>query len=257
MTDDPAVTALDAAIARVDPPPDVDGPSHTGHGALGRYLARWEALGGGSRPQRPVLLAPGTATPGVLHELRTVHLLTGGDEGYVDVTLATVDRAVDEGADAFVVCDPTEPSIATRAAAGLLTNADAAAVTGHEADDEAWMSCAGAIRDLMRHARPLRAAPLEMLAALAADDVGPLTAALVGAAARRVPVILDGTTSLTAALAAMRLAHRGRGWWFASHRPDDPAAAMALARLDLAPLVDLGLRRGGVGSLLTLRLLDP
>ncbi len=250
-------TALDAAIARVDPPPEVDAAANIGDGDLGRCLARWAALGGGTRPQQPVLLAPGTAAPGVHHDLRTMHLPTGSDEGYVDATLAAVDRAVDGGADAFVLCDPTEPTTATRAAAGLLTNADAAAVTGLDADDDSWMACAGAIRDQMRRARPLRGTPLEMLAVLHADDVGPLAVALVGAAARRVPVLLDGTTSLTAALVAMRLAHRGRGWWFASHRPEDPAAGMALGRLDLEPLVDLGLRRGGVGSLLVLRLLVP
>lgn len=265
MTDDPgaaparepSATRLDAVIARVDPPPEVDAATSVTLGDLGRYLTRWERLSGGHNARRPVLLTSGSAAPGVLHDLRTLHLPAGSDEGYVDATLAAVDRAVDGGADAFILCDSTEPSTATRAAAGLLTNADAAAVTGHEADDEVWMTCAAAIRDQMRHARPLRGAPVEMLAALAADDVGPLAIALVGAAARRVPVILDGTTSLTAALVAMRLAHRGRGWWFASHRPDDPAAGMALGRLDLEPLVDLGLRRGGVGSLLVLRLLQP
>ncbi len=253
----PEPTALEMTIARVDPPPEIDDTASISDGDLGRYLARWAALAGGARPQQPVLFAPGTAAPAVHHDLRAVHLLPGSDEGYVDATLAAVDRVVDGGADAIVLCDPTEPSIATRAAAGLLTNADAAAVSGHDGDHDSWMVCAGAIRDQMRHARPLRGTPLEMLAALADDDVGPLAIALVGAAARRVPVLLDGTTSLTAALVAMRLAHRGRGWWFASHRPDDPAAGMALGRLDLEPLVGLGLRRGGVGSLLVLRLLDP
>jgi len=258
--DTPLSSDLEAVIARVDPPSD---PAATGDptlGRFGRFLARWDDLGGGTRPSHPVLVhGPGDA-PGVSHGLRTECLPAARSDAHSDAFTSTttlVDRLVDAGVDALVLCDPAATAMSTRAAIGLLTQSDAVAVTGPDADDARWMLEAGAIRDAMRYARPHRGEPLTMLRALDAEQIGVTAVALVSAAARRVPVLLDGTTSLAAALVAMRLAYRGRGWWCASHRPDDPAATAALTRLDLDPLVDLGLRRGGVGAPLVMRILTP
>lgn len=252
------VDPLDAVIARVDPPPEHAPASGPALGRFGRFLDGWELLGGASRPQRPILLHLRGAAAGVAHDLRTEVLPSAAEApDYVSHVIDLIDRLVDEGADAFVLCDPEEPTVSTRATIGLLTQSDAVGVTGHDTDDVRWMAQAGGIRDAMRRGRPQRGTPLLMVRELDVEHIGVAAVALVCAAARRVPVLLDGTTSLAAALVAMRLAYRGRGWWLATHRPDDPAATAALTRLDLEPLVDLGLRRGGVGSLLVLRMVAP
>jgi nicotinate-nucleotide--dimethylbenzimidazole phosphoribosyltransferase len=76
------------------------------------------------------------------------------------------------------------------------------------------------------------------------------------AAARGVPVILDGIVSCSAALAAERLAPGSRAWWCAGHRSTEPASRLALEGLGLTPLLDLDLRLGeGTGALLALPLL--
>jgi nicotinate-nucleotide--dimethylbenzimidazole phosphoribosyltransferase len=78
---------------------------------------------------------------------------------------------------------------------------------------------------------------------------------LLGAAARRTPVILDGTVISAAALIAHRVAYKSRDWWQAGHRSTEPAHSAALGRLDLTPLLDLKMRLGeGTGALLTIPL---
>jgi nicotinate-nucleotide--dimethylbenzimidazole phosphoribosyltransferase len=76
---------------------------------------------------------------------------------------------------------------------------------------------------------------------------------ILGAAARRVPVILDGVIAASAALVAAALAPDAVAAMVAGHRPAEPGATVALARLGLTPLLDLGMRLGeGSGALLAL-----
>ncbi|HEX7745636.1 MAG TPA: nicotinate-nucleotide--dimethylbenzimidazole phosphoribosyltransferase, partial [Micromonosporaceae bacterium] len=71
------------------------------------------------------------------------------------------------------------------------------------------------------------------------------------AAARRIPVVLDGVSAVAAALAAVRFAPDAIGAMIAGHRSAEPGATVGLRALRLPPLVDLGLRLGeGTGGLL-------
>lgn len=95
--------------------------------------------------------------------------------------------------------------------------------------------------------------PVGVLAAVGGLEHAALTGFLLGAAAHRVPVVLDGVTTGAAALAAAALAPNAKHGWFAGHRSVEPGAAATLAGLDLQPLLDLDLRLGeGSGALLAL-----
>jgi nicotinate-nucleotide--dimethylbenzimidazole phosphoribosyltransferase len=74
---------------------------------------------------------------------------------------------------------------------------------------------------------------------------------MLGAAARRVPVIVDGVIAASAALVAAALAPHAVAAMVAGHRSAEPGATVALAHLGLEPLLDLGLRLGeGTGAAL-------
>jgi nicotinate-nucleotide--dimethylbenzimidazole phosphoribosyltransferase len=76
------------------------------------------------------------------------------------------------------------------------------------------------------------------------------------AAVRRTPLLLDGVVVTAAALVADRMAPGARAWWQAGHRSTEPAHTLALAHLDLVPIVDLGLRLGeGTGAAVALPIL--
>src|ERR1700761_8360630 len=111
-------------------------------------------------------------------------------------------------------------------------------------------------RGLARH-RPDPADPVGVLAAFGGFEHAALAGFILGAAALRLPVILDGVISSAAALAAVALAPDATAACFAGHRSAEPGHAVTLSYLGLRPLVDLGLRLGeGTGALLALPLVQ-
>jgi nicotinate-nucleotide--dimethylbenzimidazole phosphoribosyltransferase len=105
---------------------------------------------------------------------------------------------------------------------------------------------------LTRH-RPDAADPVGTLAAVGGFEHAALAGYLLGAAAARVPVILDGVIACAAALVAHALAPESTAAMIAGHRSAEPGASVALDALGLAPLVDLDLRLGeGSGAMLAL-----
>lgn len=82
------------------------------------------------------------------------------------------------------------------------------------------------------------------LAALGSADLAATTGYLLGAAAAGVPVLLDGLMSVACALTAERLVPGVAAWCAAGHRSTEPAQSLALAKMGLEPLLDLGLRLG-------------
>jgi nicotinate-nucleotide--dimethylbenzimidazole phosphoribosyltransferase len=86
--------------------------------------------------------------------------------------------------------------------------------------------------------------PLETLTALGSADLAATTGYLLAAARAGVPVLLDGLMSVACALTADRVAPGAAAWFAAGHRSTEPAQSLALAKLGLEPLLDLGLRLG-------------
>jgi nicotinate-nucleotide--dimethylbenzimidazole phosphoribosyltransferase len=102
---------------------------------------------------------------------------------------------------------------------------------------------------------PAGADALDVLAEVGGLEHAGLAGLLLGAAAHRVPVVLDGVIAGAAALVAQALAPAVVDHCFAGHRSVEPGHAAALAALGLRPLVDLDLRLGeGSGAVLALPL---
>jgi nicotinate-nucleotide--dimethylbenzimidazole phosphoribosyltransferase len=98
--------------------------------------------------------------------------------------------------------------------------------------------------------------PVGVLAAVGGFEIGVLAGVALGAGARGVPVVIDGVITGAAALLAARLQPALTGRLIASHRSPEPAHTLQLRALDLAPLLDLGLRLGeGSGAALALPLI--
>ncbi len=97
--------------------------------------------------------------------------------------------------------------------------------------------------------------PLGVLAGVGGLEIAGIAGFLVGAAAARLPVVLDGVITGAAALVAARLAPAAVDAWIAGHRSAEPAHASILEALGLEPLLDLGLRLGeGTGACLAMGL---
>lgn len=97
--------------------------------------------------------------------------------------------------------------------------------------------------------------PLAKLVSLGGLEIAFLTGVILGAASRRVPVLLDGFVTGAAALVASAIAPDAAGSLVAATRSPEPGHTLVLERLGLEPLLDLGLRLGeGSGAALALPL---
>ena len=148
---------------------------------------------------------------------------------------------------------------ASAALISVFTGATPAEVTGRGTGiDDAMLAHKVEVIDaaLALH-RPDPGDPIGVLAAVGGLEHAALTGFLLGAAALRVPVVLDGVIAGSAALVAAAIAPDAVAAMIAGHRSVEPGAARALAHLGLRPLVDLDLRLGeGSGAVLSLGLVQ-
>ena len=92
---------------------------------------------------------------------------------------------------------------------------------------------------------------LDVLAKVGGFEIGGLAGIILGAAARRVPVMVDGFISGSAALIAVGLAPQAADFLIASHRSVEKGHKVILDYLKLEPLLDLNMRLGeGTGAAL-------
>ena len=146
-------------------------------------------------------------------------------------------------------------STAASALTAALTGLAAEEVTGRGTgiDDAAWSRKVDAIRRGLASSPASDGDPLAVLAGLGGFEIAGLAGLVLGAAARRVPVVVDGFITSAAALVAVRLAPAARGYLIASHRSVEVGHRALLAALGSRPLLDLDLRLGeGTGAALAL-----
>jgi nicotinate-nucleotide--dimethylbenzimidazole phosphoribosyltransferase len=144
---------------------------------------------------------------------------------------------------------------ASAALVATFTGADPAEVTGRGTgvDDQTLAHKVDVVRRALERHQPDAADPLGALAAVGGLEHAALTGYLLGAAALRVPVVLDGVIACAAALAAAAFCPDAVGYMIAGHRSTEPGASRALTALGLRPVLDLGLRLGeGSGAVLAL-----
>jgi nicotinate-nucleotide--dimethylbenzimidazole phosphoribosyltransferase len=105
--------------------------------------------------------------------------------------------------------------------------------------------------------KPSPGAPLEALAAVGGFEIAGLVGVVLGAAGRKIPLMIDGFITVAAALVAARLAPAVHGYLIASHRSVEPGHVHATAALGVEPLFDLQMRLGeGTGAALAMQMLD-
>ena len=98
---------------------------------------------------------------------------------------------------------------------------------------------------------------LDVLARAGGLDIAAMCGAFLGAASRRVPVVIDGYISAVAALCAQRLIPGSRDYFFASHASWERGYACAMEALRLKPMFMLEMRLGeGSGCPLAFEMIE-
>lgn len=135
----------------------------------------------------------------------------------------------------------------------VMTGRSAAEVTGRGTgiDDAAHARKITVIQQALAMHRPDRTDPMGVLSKVGGLELAGLAGLMLGSAACRVPVMLDGFIAGAAALIAVGLQPRCREYLIASHRSVERGHQAILDHLDLKPLLDLNLRLGeGTGACL-------
>ncbi|HRN83591.1 MAG TPA: nicotinate-nucleotide--dimethylbenzimidazole phosphoribosyltransferase [Hyphomicrobium sp.] len=176
----------------------------------------------------------------------------------LDAGRRAVERAADRGADLVIFGEMGigNTTSAAAIAAALLGTAPAALVgAGTGLDSEGIRHKANVIEaalDLHGIKAPDVSA-VDVLTNVGGLEIAALAGAVVAAAQRRLPVLVDGFIVTAAALAATRLNPTCADWLLYSHRSSEQGHRMILEALDAEPLLDLKMRLGeGSGAAVAL-----
>jgi nicotinate-nucleotide--dimethylbenzimidazole phosphoribosyltransferase len=139
------------------------------------------------------------------------------------------------------------------------TRRPAGEVTGRGTgiDDTTLQTKVGVVEKALELHRPDPGDPMGTLAALGGLEHASLAGLILMGAVCRVPVVLDGVVSNSAALVARAFAPGSVRYMIAGHLSAEPGARVALEKLALEPLLDLRMRLGeGTGGLLAVPLVQ-
>ncbi len=150
----------------------------------------------------------------------------------------------------------TTPSAAV---VSVLTGVTAREATGRGTgiDDKTFELKVAAIEKGVALNAPDRRDGIDVLAKVGGFEIGAIAGVCLAAAARKIPVVVDGFISTAGALVARSVAPLCAEYMIASHKSAESGHRAALASLGLEPLLDLGLRLGeGTGAALAVALCD-
>lgn len=99
--------------------------------------------------------------------------------------------------------------------------------------------------------------PIDIMAKVGGFDLAGMTGAILGAAAMRVPVVLDGFLSYSSAMIACQIQPNVWDYLIPSHESAEKGAGIALEYLKLKPFIHMDLRLGeGSGATLAMPFID-
>jgi nicotinate-nucleotide--dimethylbenzimidazole phosphoribosyltransferase len=120
---------------------------------------------------------------------------------------------------------------------------------GTGVDDERLMHKTRIIREALARRRPDPANALDVLTKVGGFEIGAIAGLILGAASRRIPIVVDGFISGAGAMIATRLEPACRDYLFFSHLSRERAHRRMLEFFDARPILDLDMCLGeGTGA---------
>lgn len=181
-------------------------------------------------------------------------------ERSLQIGIEAAHEMVAEGAKVLIVGEVgIGNTTASSAILSALTGVDPDGIVGRGTglDDEGWQRKKAVVREALALHRPNAADPIDVLAKVGGLEIGAMAGAIIGAASRRVPILLDGFIATVAALLAVRLQPTVADYLIAGHRSQEPGHAFVQKTLGKEPLLNLNLRLGeGSGAALAFPIVE-
>jgi nicotinate-nucleotide--dimethylbenzimidazole phosphoribosyltransferase len=201
-------------------------------------------------------IAPGTKNMALGAAMTRTHAVMAVEAG-IEVANGLVEK---EGVDVFGTGDMgignTTPSTAI---AAVLTGKPVAELAGRGTglDDSQLANKIKVIEKALAMNRPDPRDGIDVLAKVGGFEIGGIAGLILGAAAHRKPVLVDGLISTAGALIACTLEPFARDYIICAHRSVEPGHRAMHEKLGKTPLLDLNLRLGeGTGAALAMNLVE-
>ncbi|MBP1709967.1 MAG: cobT [Deltaproteobacteria bacterium] len=184
---------------------------------------------------------------------------TEGEKAIVvgmDVLAGAAENGLDLIATGDMGIGNTTPSSAI---AAVLTGLPVAAVTGRGTGltDAGLAHKVKVIERAIALNKPDPKDAMDVLCKVGGLEIAGLAGVMIAAAARRIPVVVDGFISTAAAMIAVGLVPDVRNYLFGSHESVEIGHRVMHKHLGLTPLINLNLRLGeGTGAVLTFHLIE-
>lgn len=179
--------------------------------------------------------------------LREPAMSTEEAERSLAVGIDMAEAIIGEGAKVLIVGEVgIGNTTASSAVLAALTGADPQEIVGRGTglDDAGWQRKKAVVREALALHKPDADRPLDVLAKVGGLEIGAMAGAILSAASRRVPVLLDGFIATVAALLAVKIDAGVSDYLIAGHRSQEPGHVFVLEALGKEPLLDLHLRLG-------------
>jgi nicotinate-nucleotide--dimethylbenzimidazole phosphoribosyltransferase len=150
----------------------------------------------------------------------------------------------------------TTPSSAITA---LLTGVSVEDITGRGTgiNDEAWKNKVQVIKDSISVNSPDVSDPVDVLSKIGGAEIAAIAGVIIGAAANKVPVVVDGFISTAGALIAYFIEPKTKDYMFAAHKSQEIGHKALLEKIGLRPILDLDMRLGeGTGAALAMLVIE-
>jgi nicotinate-nucleotide--dimethylbenzimidazole phosphoribosyltransferase len=113
------------------------------------------------------------------------------------------------------------------------------------------------IKNAIKINRPNSEEPIEVLAKVGGFEIGGLVGCILAAAARRIPIVMDGLISGACALLAIKIAPEVQDYLFTSHCSKEKGHKVVLSYLRKKPVFDLGMHLGeGTGAVFGMKFIE-
>lgn len=174
----------------------------------------------------------------------------------IEVARAEVKRGANLIATGDMGIGNTTPSSAILAAVGRYS-AEEVTGRGTLVNNEVMKTKIRVIDKALKVNRPDPEDGLDVLAKVGGLEIAGLTGVILGAAAERVPVLIDGFITTAAALVAYKLQPASREYMIASHLSGEQGHRLMLQQIRLSPVIHMNMRLGeGTGAVLTMHLVE-
>lgn len=181
----------------------------------------------------------------------------------LEALMAGIDCAQEAAEDGVKVLATGEMGIGNTTASSAVM----AALSGYEAslvvgrgtglDDEKLLHKQQVVSEALDMHKPDPADPIGVLSLVGGLEISALAGLIIGAASRRIPVVIDGFISSTAALAAVKMCPAAWNYLVPSHLSAESGHALLMDYLNLQPYIQMGMRLGeGTGAVLAMHLVE-